>query len=205
MPEKRITPAEQIRGEIDALFADRDREVGEVLEEVARLSVRLVLQSALEAEVTEFLGRDRYARGNRGRQGHRNGYQSTSVKTTTGEVALQRPKVRNTLETFSSRLLGRGVTKTNALESLVISGWVRGLSDRDIQAGLAEALGEEATVSKSTVSRICEQITHEFAAWPRLFVQVLSGGLGRGVERGEGREIVVGRLRVSGGALGLGV
>ena len=165
MPEKRITPAEQIRGEIDALFADRDREVGEVLEEVARLSVRLVLQSALEAELTEFLGRDRYARGDRGRQGHRNGYQSTSVKTTTGEVALQRPKVRNTLETFSSRLLGRGVTKTNALESLVVSGWVRGLSDRDIEAALAEALGDEATVSKSTVSRICEQIKHEFAAW----------------------------------------
>lgn len=165
MPDKRITPAEQIRGEIDALFADTGREVGEVLEEVARLSVRLVLQSALEAEVTEFLGRDRYARGERDRQGYRNGYQPTSVKTTAGEVELRRPKVRNTLEQFSSRLLGRGVTKTNALESLVISGWVRGLSDRDVEEALREALGDDATVSKSTVSRICEQIKHEFAAW----------------------------------------
>lgn len=165
MPEKRITPAERIRGEIDALFADRDREVGEILEEVARLGARLVLQAALEAEVGEFLGRDRYARGERARQGHRNGYQPTSVKTTAGEMELHRPKVRGTLEAFASRLLGRGVTKTNALESLVISGWVRGLSDRDIEAALAEALGDEATVSKSTVSRICEQITHEFAAW----------------------------------------
>jgi hypothetical protein len=33
------------------------------------------------------------------------------------------------------------VTRTNALESLVISGWVRGLSDRDIEATLAEVLG----------------------------------------------------------------
>lgn len=124
---------------IDALFADRDREVDEVLEEVAWLGARLVLQAALEAEVGEFLGRDRYARGERACQGHRNGHQPTSVKTTAGEVELARPKVRGTLERFASRLLGRGVTKTNALESLVISGWVRGMSDRDIEAALSGA------------------------------------------------------------------
>ena len=71
----------------------------------------------------------------------------------------------NTLEKFSSRLLGKHVTRTNALESLVISGWVRGLSDRDIEAALREALGPEAAVSKSTVSRICEAIKEEFVAW----------------------------------------
>jgi putative transposase len=57
------------------------------------------------------------------------------------------------------------VTRTNALESLVISGWVRGLSDRDIEATLAEVLGPQATLSKSTVSRICSAIGEEFAAW----------------------------------------
>lgn len=67
MPEKRITPLSESR-EIDALFADRDREVGEVLEEVARLDARLGLEAALEAEVGEFLGRDRYARGERARE-----------------------------------------------------------------------------------------------------------------------------------------
>jgi putative transposase len=48
------------------------------------------------------------------------------VKTTAGPVRLERPKVRGTLESLSSRLLGKHVTRTNALESLVISGWVRG-------------------------------------------------------------------------------
>jgi transposase-like protein len=57
------------------------------------------------------------------------------------------------------------VTRTNALESLVISGWVRGLSDRDIEATLAEVLGPEAALSRSTVSRICAAIGEEFAAW----------------------------------------
>jgi hypothetical protein len=53
---KRVTAADRVRMEIDGLFADPDRELGAILEEVARLSVRLVFQSALEAEVTEFLG-----------------------------------------------------------------------------------------------------------------------------------------------------
>ena len=165
MSKFRVTATDRVRNEIDGLFADPERELGEILEEVARLSVRLVMQSALEAEVTEFLGRERYARGERARPGHRNGYNDITVKTTAGPVTLDRPKLRGTLEQFSSRLLGKKVTKTNALESLVISGWVRGLSDRDITAALAEALGPEATVSKSTVSRICERIRDEFAVW----------------------------------------
>jgi hypothetical protein len=40
----------------------------EHFEEVARAAVRLVLQTAGETELTEFLGRDRYARGERGRE-----------------------------------------------------------------------------------------------------------------------------------------
>ena len=162
----RVSPSERIRAEIDELIAGAERgSLLEHFEEVARAAVRLVFQSALEAEVTEFLGRERYVRGERERQGSRNGYSDVTVKTTAGEVTLSRPKVRGTDEAFASRLLGAGVTRTNALESLVIAGFVRGLSVRDVEASLAEALGPESTVSKSTVSRICEAIKDEFDAW----------------------------------------
>jgi hypothetical protein len=56
----RVSPTEQIRASIDALFANPDVDLGAVMEDVARFSVRLVFQAALEAEVTEFLGRERY-------------------------------------------------------------------------------------------------------------------------------------------------
>ena len=56
----RVSPTERIRAEIDQLFT-ADQDLGQILEEVARLGARLLLQAALEAEVTEFLGRDRYA------------------------------------------------------------------------------------------------------------------------------------------------
>ena len=163
---RRVSPVERLSAEIHQLFSS-DHDLASILEDVARLSVRLVLQTALEAEVAEFLGRARYERrDNTDRPGSRNGHQPPmTVKTTMGAVQLQRPKLRGTDQAFCSRLFGAGVTRTNALESLVISGWVRGLSDRDIEATLAEVLGPEAALSRSTVSRICAAIGAEFAAW----------------------------------------
>ena len=60
MPD-RVSPTDQIRAEIDALF-DGSRELGEVIEDVARLGARLIIQTAVEAEVEVFLGRARYQR-----------------------------------------------------------------------------------------------------------------------------------------------
>lgn len=166
----RVSPTEQLRAEIDDLFgeSDEERQLGDTLEKVARLGARLLLQTALETEVTEFLCRNRYERRAAAKDawaGSRNGYGDLAVKTTAGPVTLKRPKLRGTSEQFTSRLLGKGVTRTNALESLVIAGFVRGLSVRDVEASLAEALGPEATVSKSTVSRICQAIKDEFDAF----------------------------------------
>jgi putative transposase len=165
----RVSPTDRIRHHIDELFA-LDRPLPEILEEVARLGAQLLMQAALEAEVTEFLGRDRYARAaltGDARPGSRNGYREVTVKTTAGPVGLARPKLRGTTEAFASRLFGSHVTKTNALESLVIASFVRGLSVRDVEATLADALGDQAAISKSTVSAICGQIKDEYQAWAR--------------------------------------
>jgi putative transposase len=161
----RVSPVERVRAEIDQLFADPSRDLAEVAEEVARLDARLLLQTALEAEVTAFLGRDRYQRDPNANPGHRNGHQPVTIKTTSGPLMLERPKLRDTDQRFASQLLGAQVTRTNALEALVIAGFVRGLSTRDVEATLAEALGAQAALSRSTVSRICQQLAEEFTAW----------------------------------------
>ena len=87
------------------------------------------------------------------------------MKTTAGPVMLARPKLRGITEAFASRLFGSHVTKTSALESLVIASFVRGLSVRDVGAALAEAAGDQAAISKSAVSSVCGQIKDEYAAW----------------------------------------
>ena len=163
----RVSPTDRIHRHIDDLFAE-DRPLPEILEEVARLGAQLLMQAALEAEVTEFLGRGRYARAataGDARPGSRNGYRDVTVKTTAGPVALARPKLRGTTEAFASRLFGSHVTKTNALESLVIASFIRGLSVRDVEATLADALGDQAAISKSTVSAVCQAIKDEYQAW----------------------------------------
>jgi putative transposase len=127
--------------------------------------VERLLQSALEGEVTAFLGRERYQRDPDADPGYRNGHQPITVKTTSGPLRLDRPKVRGTAQRFASQLLGAHVTRTHASEALVIAGFVRGLSTRDVEATLAEALGPQAALSRSTVSRICAQLAEEYTAW----------------------------------------
>ena len=162
----RVSPSERIRADIDALFSS-GADLATVLEHVGRLTVRLLMQQAIEAEVDVFLGRRPYERrSEEDPAGSRNGWQPpATVKTTMGPVELQRPKLRDTDERFCSQLFGLGVTRTNALEALVVSAWVRGLSDRDVEAALREVLGDEAALSRSTVSRICQQVKEDFAAF----------------------------------------
>jgi putative transposase len=89
---RRVTPSERLRAEIDEVFAGTG-DLSGAIEQVARLVARLLLQSALEAEVTESLGRERYSKAAltpEANEGMRNGYSSVSVKTAAGPVSLQR-------------------------------------------------------------------------------------------------------------------
>jgi putative transposase len=164
----RVSPTEAIRAEIHELFAS-DGELLSVLEQVARLSVRLTFQSVVEEIVCEELGRDRYQRRTaESPQGYRNGWQQPrTLKTSLGPVSLQRPKLRHAHAGLCDQLFGQSVTRTNALETLVISCWVRGLSDRDVEAMLVEVFGQDATISRTTASRICQRLRAEFDAWKR--------------------------------------
>jgi len=69
--------------------------------------------------VTEFVGRTATSAASRSARGYRNGHGELHVSTTAGPVVLERPKLRGTTEPFASRLLGKGVSHTDAPESLV--------------------------------------------------------------------------------------
>src|SRR5664280_2071929 len=104
----RVSPTDRIRGEIDALF-DGQRDLSEIIEDVARLGARLIIQTAVEAEVEVFLGRARYQRAAdcpEARAGSRNGYCDATIKTTAGPVTIKRPKLRGTSEAFATQLFG---------------------------------------------------------------------------------------------------
>jgi putative transposase len=161
----KIVPSERLRRELDEVVAgvaDHDDPV----EAIARVGARLIMQQALEDEVTEFLGRERYQRADGdGGAVYRNGYEPRTVKTTSGSMELERPRIRSVsgLE-FESQVLGKGVARTHALEALVILGFLRGLSVRDVEAVLEETF-DEPIVGKSTVARICQDTRERYRAW----------------------------------------
>src|SRR3954449_4704329 len=90
----KIVPSERLRRVLDEVLAGVG-ECGDPVEAVARLGARLILQQALEDEVSDFLGRERYERADEGAAIYRNGYERRTVRTTSGPVELERPRIRN--------------------------------------------------------------------------------------------------------------
>jgi putative transposase len=90
----KIVPSERLRRELDEVLAGV-AESDDPVEVVARLGARLIMQQALEDEVTEFLGRERYARVADGGAIYRNGYEPRTVRTTSGAMELERPRIRD--------------------------------------------------------------------------------------------------------------
>jgi putative transposase len=158
-----IAPSERLHRELQEIVAGVGDE-HDPIEAIGRLGARLILQQALEDELTDFLGRERYER--RGEPvSHRNGYEPVTVKTTAGPLELERPRVRNASTLgFCSEIVGKGVARTHALEALVVCSFLRGLSVRDVEAVLEEAF-DGPVVSKSTVARICTSTRERYHAW----------------------------------------
>ena len=111
---EKVAPSERFRSELDEVLAGVGGEE-DPIETVGRLGARLILQQALEDEVTGFLGRRRYERAEE-TVSHRNGYEPRTVKTTSGAMRLERPRIRDASKLgFESRILGKGVARTHAL------------------------------------------------------------------------------------------
>lgn len=145
----------------------------ESLSELARLGARLIIQRAVEDEFDAWLGRARYERrredensvGEEG--GLRNGFRPRRLQTAEGELCIEIPQVRQAAETFASKLFPRTpkLLRTEPLKALVIGAFVRGLSMRDVESMCEQAgLGR---LSKSTASRICEELKERFDRFRR--------------------------------------
>src|SRR5438046_7546588 len=125
-----------------------------------------MLQVAIEAEATWFLGREHYRRGERQRVGWRNGYEPKQVQSEAGPLELAVPQLRGTEEPFRPSMADRLPTRTADLESLVRGMYGRGLSTQDVSALYADTFGG-GRMRKSTVSRVTQQLNQDFETWRR--------------------------------------
>jgi len=130
---------------------------GELIPELARHG----LQQLIELEVAAFLGADRHERTDE-RLGYRNGYRSRTLTTQVGDPALQIPKLR--AGSFISTILEPRRRIDQALYAVIMEAYIGGVSTRKVDA-LVGALGSQSGISKSQVSRICQEIDQQVQAF----------------------------------------
>ena len=121
----------------------------------------LVLQALIEAEADQAIGAGRYERTET-RTTHRNGGRARLVSTKAGDVSLRIPKLR--AGSFFPSLLEPRRRIDRALWAVVMEAYVHGVSTRKVD-DLVAALGIDAGISKSTVSRICAELDEVVAAF----------------------------------------
>jgi transposase-like protein len=86
---ERIAPSATLEAQIADLLS-QGVDDNEQLAELGRLGTRLVLQRAVEDEVTAFLSRARYER-TPAATGSRNGSRSKRIQTAEGEITVAMP------------------------------------------------------------------------------------------------------------------
>ena len=163
--EKKIAPSEQKAQALRALLQGQSEGQSgeELLSLLVRLSTERILQEALEAEQAVALGRNRYE-PLRESQGYRNGYENGTLKTGEGVLRVKLPQIRGREEPYRSQLWRNVATTSDVLKKLIVEMYVGGMSQRDIEAGLEQAMGQ-FVVSQSRVSAIAESLTEEYEAF----------------------------------------
>jgi transposase-like protein len=122
---------------------------------------KTVLETALEAEMTEHVGYEPHDRAGHHSGNSRNGSRTKKVVTDIGPVEVDVPRDRN--GTFESKIVRKRQRRLTGVDDLVVSLVAKGLTTGEVQAHLAEVYGAE--VSRDTISRITDRVLESMAEW----------------------------------------
>ena len=117
-----------------------------------------VLQTALEAELTEHLGHEHGEPPGPGGN-IRNGYSAKTVRTEIGDVAIQVPRDRQ--GSFEPVMVPKHARRLTGFDEQVISLYAKGMTTGDIVNHLADMYGSQ--VSKDLVSRVTDAVVADMA------------------------------------------
>ena len=160
-----------------------------------REAVRLIVEEALEAEVSEELGRGYYDRAGPSGRGQRNGYRGGRLDSAEGTIEYGVPQVRG-IEGWRSEVRASLGGKSEELERLAVEMYARGLSMRDIEAAFTDARGH-SVLSRSAASRVAERLWDDYQAFATRSLQDVSivylfiDGVAERLHLGQPREAVL--------------
>lgn len=157
----KIPPSERIRQLLEGYLQGGYQQSEQPASEFLKLAAQMVAQEALEQEVTDFLGRDRYERQAEA-VGYRNGYKPGRMRSAEGEVELAVPQVRDTEQPYRSRLMDFLKGNTDVLDYLVLQMYTRGLSTRDVEDAFRDPLTGEPLLGRTAISEITDSLWEDY-------------------------------------------
>ncbi len=117
-----------------------------------------LLEMAMEAEVTEWTGAQRYERTKQ-RRVYRNGYRARTISCVGRRIRIRVPQTR---DGFSSKLLGRYERRRAEVDAAITLLYVLGLSTRKVTRVLRDCF--KVSLSAQTVSNIVSRLDEELRA-----------------------------------------
>lgn len=146
------------------------------LDELVREGARRMLQTAIDAEVDDFIAGHAERRDDLGRRlVVRNGrLPSREILTGAGPLEVSQPRVRDkspeadSRVIFSPQVLPPYLKRTQAIEELIPWLYLKGVSTGDFSEALQALVGEQAKgLSANVIVRLKEQWSAEYDDWSR--------------------------------------
>jgi putative transposase len=122
---------------------------------------KTVLETALEAEMSEHLGYQRHDPVGRDGGNSRNGARTKTVLTEIGPVQIEVPRDRDA--SFDPVIVRKRQRRLDGIDEIVLSLTARGLTTGEVAAHFEEVYG--AKVSKDTISKITDKVLEEMNEW----------------------------------------
>jgi putative transposase len=127
---------------------------------LAQLTKQL-LETALDAELTDHLGYERGDAHGRGSGNSRNGTSPKRVHTDIGTVDLDVPRDRN--GEFDPQIVPKHTRRLEGFNERIVALYARGMTVRDIQAHLVEIY--DVAVSPELISKVTDAVLEDAREW----------------------------------------
>lgn len=159
---KRAKPDPELVKLADSLLTDYKKPEDLIGENgLLKQLTKILVERALEAEMTDHLGHDKSGSIINAGGNARNGHSDKTLKGDFGELPLAIPRDRQAL--FEPQLVAKQQTRWTGFDDKIISLYARGLSVREIQGHLEEMYGTE--VSPALISTVTDAVSDEVRLW----------------------------------------
>lgn len=146
-------------------------QVKSALWELAQEGARTMIQAALIQEQAEFIEKHAHLLTEEGKkQIVKNGFlPERTIKTPAGDFPVKAPRIRNRdLESdikFTSQILPKYLRNSKELDELIPFLYLKGISTNDFSEVLTAMLGNQVSLSSSSVVRLKKVWSEEFSEW----------------------------------------